>query len=70
MNTNYYHISYRIDLGSHKPLYGSELINKTPLEYVIYWRNIGGHYGERVILFAEKITKEEYDLYHKTINEE
>lgn len=70
MNNNYYHISYRIDLGASKPFYGSELINKTPLEYVIHWRNIGGVYGERVILFTEKITKEEYDLYHKTINEE
>ena len=70
MNNNYYHISYRIDLGTNKPLYGSELIDKTPLEYVIYWRDIGGHYGERVILFSERITKEEYEKYHEVINAE
>jgi hypothetical protein len=56
----YYHISYRIDLGRQTPIFGQELIDTTPIEYVLYWRGIGGNYGERTILFAQEITEEEY----------
>ncbi len=45
----YYHISYRIELGRQTPIFGQELIDVTPIEYVLKWRNIGGHYGERTI---------------------
>ncbi len=56
----YYHISYRIELGRQTPIFGQELIDVTPIEYVLKWRNIGGHYGERTILFAQEITEDDY----------
>ncbi len=64
----YYYISFRIDING-SPFYGHELTDKTPLEYVIYWKKIGGHYGERVILFADEITKSEYDVHSEQIND-
>lgn len=58
--TKYYHISYRIELRNNNPLFSQELIDVTPIEYVLKWRNIGGHYGERTILFAQEITEDDY----------
>lgn len=71
MNKKYYFISYRIDLGKQTPLFGQELIDMTPIEYVIYWKNIGGDdYAERIILFALEITEDEYKKYADQINED
>ena len=70
MDKKYYFISYRIDLRSSTPVYGQELIDMTPLEYVIYWKNIGGDYGERIILFAQEITEDEYKQNADQINED
>lgn len=68
MDKKYYFISYRIDLRSSTPIYGQELIDMIPLEYVIYWKNIGGDYGERTILFAQEITEVEYRINADQIN--
>lgn len=70
MEKKYYFISYIIDMGASAPVFGQELIDKTPLEYVIYWKNIGGDYGERIISFAQEITEAEYKKHHDQINEE
>jgi hypothetical protein len=70
MNKKYYFISYRICLGRQTPLYGQELTDKTPLEYVIYWKNLGGTYGDRIILFSQEITEDEYNKYWDQIDEE
>lgn len=66
----YYFISYRINIPNSTPEYGQELIDKTPLEYVIYWKSFGGDYGSRTILFAQEITESEYKLHDETINYE
>ncbi len=65
---HYFFISYRVDLGRSTPVYGQELIDKTPLEYVIYWKNIGGNYSSRIILFAQEITEDEYKQNADQIN--
>ena len=70
MNKKYYIISYRIDLGKQTPVFSQELIDMTPIEYVIYWKNIGGDYGERTILFAQEIDEIEYNLHNKQINKD
>lgn len=68
MDKKYYFISYYIDLGRQMPLFGQELIEITPLEYVIYWRNVGGNYAERTILFAQEITEAEFNKNADQIN--
>ncbi len=70
MDKKYYFISYRIDLGTQTPIYSQELIDITPLEYVIYWKNVGGNYGKRTILFSQEITESEYKRHAAKINEE
>lgn len=70
MDKKYYFISYRINLGSSTPVYAQELIDMTPLEYVIYWKKIGGDYGERTILFAQEIKEVEYRISADQINED
>jgi hypothetical protein len=70
MDKKYYFISYRIDLGRSTPVFGQELIDMTPIEYVIYWKSIGGDYGERIILFAQEITEEEFKKNVDQINED
>lgn len=69
-NKYYYFISYRIDLRRSTPVFGQELINMSPLEYVIYWKNMGGDYSERTILFAQQITEDEYMKNVDQINED
>ena len=56
----YYHISYRIYSGKFAPIFRQELIDVTPIEYILEWRRIGGHYSKRIILFAQEITEEDY----------
>ncbi len=70
MDKRYYFITYRIDLGGQTPIFGQELIDRTPIEYIIYWKEIGGDYTKRVILFAQEITKSEYELYVDKINKD
>jgi len=63
----YYFISFRIELGTQRPIYGNELINISPFEYVLHHRQYrkdgGGYtsYWDRQILYAQEITEEEYN---------
>lgn len=64
----YYFISYRIELGNQSSHYGSEVIDCTPMDYVIKHRRNkkeGYHlsYWNRQILFAQEITEAEYNEY-------
>ena len=70
MNKRYYFVSYRIELKNSTPVFAQELIEMTPLEYVIYCKNLGGDYSERIILFAQEINEAEYKKYASPINEE
>lgn len=63
MNNKYYFISYRININSCTPIYDNELIDITPFEYVLYHKDLGGDYQDRVILYSEEITEYEYALY-------
>lgn len=66
----YYFVSYRIQIYNSTPYYGQELIDMTPLEFIIYWRDIGGAYSDRVILSSHEITEEEYKLYKEKLDDE
>lgn len=70
MNKKYYFISYRINMGKYNPVFSQELIDKTPLEYVLYWKDVGGDYSDRTILFAQEITEDEYYFNCDKINED
>lgn len=70
MEKKYYFISYRIDLGKQTPVFGQELIDMTPLDYVVYWKNIGGTYGDRIILFAQEISDVEFARNYYKINDD
>lgn len=56
----YYYISFLIELGGGDTKYFHELIDTTPFEYVVYWKKLGGDYSDRVILFAQEISEDEY----------
>ena len=66
----FYHISYRINLRNNDYVICQKLIAMTPLEYVVHWREIGGHYGDRIILFAEEVTKDQFDKYNILLDQD
>lgn len=57
----YFFISYKIVIPKSTPHFDQEVIDKTPLDYVLYHRILGGSYSNRIILYSHEITKEEYD---------
>lgn len=61
----YYFINYRIEVENSKPIYGAEVIDETPFEYVRRHKKLRGDYQNRCILYAEKITEL---LYMSSVN--
>lgn len=70
MGNKFFFISYRIDLGRQTPIYGQEMISMSPFEYIVYHKKLGGSYADRIILYAQEISKHDFDLYSEEINEE
>ena len=66
----YYFINYRIDIENSTPYYGRDLTDKTPFEYAMYHKELGGHYQNRCILYAEEITEQQYKKYIDLIENE
>jgi len=66
----YYFINYRIDIKNSTPYYGRDLTDKTPLEYAMYHKELGGNYQKRCILYAEEITEAQYNKYVDLIENE
>lgn len=65
----YYHITAQIILPFGDTFTYSEVIDKSPLEYILHYKNLGGTYSNRVILYSNEITEEEYNRYSPEINE-
>jgi len=66
----YYFINFRIDINNSTPYYGRDLTDKTPFEYAMYHKEIGGDYQNRCILYAEEISEAQYNKYFKLIDNE
>ncbi len=64
----YYFISYRIDISRQTPVYSSDVTDKTPFEYILYYKKLGGSYQDRCILYAEEITEEQYSEYSEAFD--
>jgi hypothetical protein len=66
----YYFINYRINIKNSTPYYGRDLTDKTPFEYAMYHKDLGGDYQNRCILFSQEITEAEYNKYKDLIDDE
>jgi len=66
----YYFINFRIEIENSKPYYGRDLTDKTPLEYAMYHKELGGNLQNRCILYAEEITEAQYNKYVDLIENE
>jgi hypothetical protein len=46
------------------------MTRKTPFEYAMYHKEIGGNYQNRCILYAEQITQQQHKQYSELIENE
>lgn len=70
MEKKYYFISVFIRIDDGDRHYYNEVIDMTPSEYVKYHKELGGDYQNRMIMYAEEITKGQFEEYKDFINEQ